>query len=78
MKPPVKVLEAVEMKPLKKPSVVVVETPQVSVVQEKLESLGQAVSQVSPEKQMVSKVPLVEKKLVVVALVEVELTAVKF
>src|SRR3990167_4332550 len=66
-KPPVKVEEAVERKPLRKPSVVEVETPQVVGVQAKalLPAPGQAVSQVSAEKQMVSKVPLAEKREVV-------------
>ena len=76
MKPPVKVEEAVERKPLRKPSVVEVETPQVVGVQAKalLPAPGQAVSQVSAEKQMVSKVPLAEKREVVVALVPVAIS----
>ena len=75
-KPPVKVEEAVERKPLRKPSVVEVETPQVVGVQAKalLPAPGQAVSQVSAEKQMVSKVPLAEKREVVVALVPVAIS----
>lgn len=40
--------------------------------------VGQVVRQISEDRQMVSKVPLVEKRLVVVAWVPVALTKVKF
>ena len=50
------------------------------MVQEKVPEppVGQEVSQVSPERQRVSNVPFVEKKLVVVAEVPVALRKVKF
>lgn len=62
MKPPVKVELAVEMNPLKNPNVVEVETPQLCTLQAKAPGppppVGQVVIQLSPERQMVSKVAL--------------------
>ncbi len=63
-KPPVKVELAVETKPLRNPSVVVVETPHGCIVQAKAPGppppVGQVVIQLSPDKQIVSKVALVK------------------
>ena len=102
-KPPVKVDEAVEMKPLKKPNVVVVETPQDCGVQAKAAPESASVPSQRPAppviavqkaERVVPEVPnkvsvppptdrlvvlaVVAKRLVVVAELEVELTAVKF
>jgi hypothetical protein len=86
MKPPVKVLEAVEMKPLKKPNVVVVETPQGSTVQEKEDPVPSGAQPKTPPVQ-VRKLPeaqverpkplmLVPQRLVVEAVVAKRLVVV--
>ncbi len=67
--------EAVERKPLRNPRVVEVETPQEVGVQAKappLPPLGQEVSQVSPEKQMVSKVAFIKSPSVVSCVMRLE------
>ncbi len=84
-KPPVKVDEAVERKPLKNPRVVEVDTPQevgvngnTSVELQPIQEPTVSVPMFPVVANKLVELAVVEKKLVVVALVVVELEAVKF